>query len=237
MPNREQRIAQAIKGLWAAEEIEREAAKLSIIRLGQRAVPSLMAVLRDLQHDPTPRYAPGREEEATRTDAEYRSLLAAGRTREASAALEQLMNLRVNWRLKRDVCELLGRLKAEEAISILIEAMEDEDSIGSWEITSPPMHALIEMGGAAVPRLLEAMETAEARVFTRQSSSEPPLSEEARTRIARIELFQIQARSSIVLGQIGDARALPVLERVLGSTNDSVLIPYLRGAIAKIRTK
>ena len=232
----EEQADRAVRQLWSADERERDAAKAIILRIGPRAIPNLIAVMRDLEDNPAPRYAPGQEEQVPQVEARYRKLVEAGRKEEARDSLEQLMNLKVNWRLERDVCDLLGKLKAEEAIPVLIEAMESEDRVSSWEVRSPQMHALVEIGYPAVPNLIEAIETAESRIAN-QTDSESSLSEEAKTRVAKIAVSQIQARASIVLGDIGDARALPVLETLLSATDDRFLSPYVTEAIVKIRKK
>ncbi|HWO02548.1 MAG TPA: hypothetical protein VNS63_25115 [Blastocatellia bacterium] len=227
----------AIKQLWSADQGEREAAKVNLLRLNQKAIPQLIALLRDIESDPRPRYAPGREDDVVEAEARYRALLKSGKTEESREALDDLMNIRITWRLKKDVCELLGRLHAEEAIPALIDAMVSQDSVGSWETMSPQMQALMDIGAPAVVKLIEAIETAEQRADAIEFKDEPIFTEEARRRIAKIQVFQTKARACMVLGEIGDGRALPALEKLLSETDDPILSPYIIEGLKKIRAK
>lgn len=219
-----------VEQLWSADEKERESAKALLVKLGEKSVPPLIMLLTELERDPTPRYAPGREEEAKQAETDYRSLVESGRREEARDALHHLMNLKVNWRLKQDVCELLGRLKAEEATGILIESMEDWPSSESWENMNPAMSALVEIGSAAVPKIIEALETAR-----RRAAATPFADRQPSDFFVKAETAKYQARSAMVLGDIGDARALSVLESLETSTDSQWLLPYFRRAILKIR--
>ena len=226
-----------IKQLWSADQTEREAAKTALIRLGQRAIPPLIALLNEIRSDPRPRYVPGREHDAAEAEARYRTLLNAGKTEESHAALNELMNLRINWRLKSDVCELLGRIRAEEAIPALIDAMISVESFNAWETMSPQMQALIAIGAPGVPKLIDAIETAGLRAGAINFGDDPIFTEEARRRLARIQIFRTQARSCMVLGEIGDATALPVLEKLLAETDDQILSRYIKDAIVRVRVR
>jgi len=137
----------------------------------------------------------------------------------------------INQRLKEDVCELLGRLKAVEAVAVLIEAMESWPGSDSWENSNPAMDALQKIGSPAVDDIIEAVESAKQRAAKPQGDGHPS------DFFVSTEAAKNQARASIVLAAIGDARALPVLERLENSTDSQWLAPYLRRAIAQIRER
>jgi len=110
--------------------------------------------------------------------------------------------LNIMARLTNDVYELVGRLHVVEAVPLLIKAMEERKVYNLWEKWSPDMQALAEIGPPAVPKLIESIENAEAT------------SDRDLDKGIEIEAFRIQIRAATVLGKIGDARALQILERL-----------------------
>jgi len=141
------------------------------------------------------------------------------------------------WRLKDDIVELLGRLKAEGAIPLLITLMGQKDIGGPWEMFSPEMRALVQIGPPAVPYLISSIENAEVTARAREFADDPIFTDEVKQRIRKTFVFQIQSRASIVLGEIGDARALPILRKLRRTRNDEFLLPYVERAIEKIQSK
>lgn len=218
-------VEAAIKQLQSAEE--RQAAKEQLLRLGPRAVKSLILLLEDLTRHPDFRYPPGKSEVDLTRLQERLNKIPEDAMEERAEAIRLISSLDISQRLKEDVCELLGRLHAEEAIPVLIEAMEAEMGIGQWERMSPAMYALIEIGEPAVPKLLEAMETARDRVIAMCAADKDPPSDF----FIRTETVKNQARAAMVLERIGDERALPVLERIKSTTESEWLIPYLERSI------
>lgn len=140
----------------------------------------------------------------------------------------------INQRLEEDICALLGRLRAKDAIPILIEAMEHQRSESlKWENMNSAMEALIDIGSASVPKVIEAMETTEAReAAVRDSDGEGP----SEYRIKTISVRH-QTRAIMVLGKIGDVQALPSLKKLQTITESKFLLPYLKDAINAIKKK
>ena len=77
--------------------------------------------------------------------------------------------------------------------------------------------ALIEIGAISVPALIDAMETAEKKAEDRQESI-------------------MCSRIAFVLGEIGDARGLPILEEIQ-KRNRVMFLDYIEDAIEKIKER
>ncbi|MEN3331489.1 MAG: hypothetical protein V7641_854 [Blastocatellia bacterium] len=227
--SQDREVAGAIDDLWSANDEERQAAKEKLIQLGQASVQPLIDLLQDIITNPTARYLRGKEMEASELDERLRSLPKESR-REAVRLVNQLGELVVNWRLKSDICELLGRLRAEAAIPVLMKMMETEDSIGSEERMNPAMKALVRIGPVIFPRIIEAIETAESRAAATKFGFDHTPSEF----FIRAETVKIQARAAMILGAMGDTRALPILEELLNKNRDEELLRYVKEAIRQI---
>ena len=132
-------------------------------------------------------------------------------------AVKHLSTMLITQRLKEDVCELLGQLRSEEAVAVLIEAMESWTGGDSWENSNAAMDALQKIGSPAVPDIIEAVESAKQRAASPRGEDRPS------------DFF--------VSTEIGDARALPVLARLENSTESQWLVPYLRRAISQIKER
>ena len=221
-------VAGAINDLWSGNDEERQAAKEKLIQLGQASVQPLIDLLQDIVTNPTPRYLHGKEIEAYELK-EHLHLLPEANRREKVRLIHQLGELEVSWRVKSDICELLGRLRAEAATPVLIKMMETEDSIGSEERMNPAMKALVRIGPVIFPRIIEAIETAESRAAAVKIDDHPPSDF-----FIRAETVKIQARAAMVLGAIGDTRALPILEELLNKNRDEEIIHYVQEAIGQI---
>ena len=188
-------VTLAIKQLQATDEAERQAAKKKLLELGASAIPPLLVILKDLDS--------------------HRGYIVPDDKEEAKKLKEESLRL---GQLEYDVEELLGKLHAEEAIPLLIKIMEERTAFNALEKMCPEMYALVEIGPAAVPKLIESIENAQARA-RRLDNSMPSL--------------PIQRRAAIVLGRIGDRRALPILERLLKETK---LVDFWY-AVEQIKTK
>ncbi len=194
-------VQSVIGQLSAADPDDRRTAKEKIIQIGAPAIQPLIAFLTDLMRDPHNRYANGTTETDfidARERAERIQPSDAGRQ---AAAARQLSTMLINQRLKEDVCELLGRLRAESAVAVLIEAMESWPGGDSWENSNAAMEALQEIGAPAVPGIIEAVESAEQRAATPRGEGQPSAF------FVSTEAAKNQARASIVLGR-SEMRAL-----------------------------
>lgn len=228
----------AVMQLWSADESERQAGKEKLIELGPKGIPLLVALLQELASDGSIRYMRGKEREGVEAHERLKRLMKIGTDEEVREALYQASSLTINWRLRNDVCELLGRLHAEEAIPTLIDMMGQDVSSGNWETMSPEMHALVQIGLPAVPKLIDAIETAETKaVSTRVFDDDPIFTEEVKRRMIKLDTLQIQVRAAMVLGRIGDDQALPALEKLQNTTDSEYLVRYVKEAEEKIKKK
>jgi HEAT repeat protein len=259
----------AIAKLWSPDERQRQAAKRDIVQFGSQAIDPLIAALEDLVRNRYPRFATGNEKEGSEALHHLAGLIERippleNPFAEGRQYSEQLRNIEIGGRLLWDIIQLLGSLRAEKAIPLLIEIMESDRPMHAWESTYPEMEALCQIGAAAVPSLIEAIESANQRaedadwyptgyiIETHSANTEDDLaaecsdpdepdeavdaelSEEPTEAGFSWEAKRIIARTAKVLGEIGDPRARPILERVLHSNDIEYVRRYIEGALEKI---
>lgn len=229
---RDDEATAAIEQLHSADLTIRNAAKEKLVRIGPRAMRPLAMFLEDLIRHPRERYPLGKTEKDLD---DLKKRIAAIPEDDPIAKVEagkQLAALVINQRLREDTCELLGRLHAVEAVPVLIQAMEYEPSDSSWETMNAAMRALIEIGSPAVPEIIEAIETARSR-----AESTPYADGHPSEFFVKTESAKNQARATMVLGEIKDLRALPVLEWLRNTSDSEWLIPYIERASVSIRER
>ncbi len=223
-------VANAIQLLWSADDNVRQTAKKEIIRIGPEAVPALLFLLKDIYEDP------GKQRLVTSVGSQQpvRPLDIDNPPYGDSLGLE------ITNRLKLDAMELLGRLRAVEAVPILIKIMQQPSFMVSynWAVTMD-MRALIRIGAPAVPALVDVIENARAGLSSMAFGDELGFTEQDKTSYRLRELARIQNKAIMVLSEIGDERALPVLERLLDPTRERVLLElesdYVNEAIRRIQ--
>jgi HEAT repeat protein len=126
--------------------------------------------------------------------------------------------------LREDVIEILGRLHAREAIPALIYSIDERRISAKFMFfvdvrgIDPDMAALIEIGSPAVTQIIQTIEGAEAGAKRNEDGGAAK---------------RTQVKLAIVLGQIGDVRALPVLEELYEQRKDR----HVQRAIEQIKTK
>ena len=228
-------VTEAVKQLWVADAGERQFGKQRLLSLGSRAIPPLVSLLAELAENPLPRYIPGKERDAADIEERLNLAVRSRNEKEFAELFRQYSKLEIRGRLYDDVLALLVELHAEEAIPILIRFLrETATGLGTFssEPTSNEMTALIKLAPESVAFLVDALEI---------SIAEDAPSSTEKLGVAPVAIKEtpppIQARVSIVLGEIGDERALPVLERLLLTTQDTHLVERVKVAIEKIRQK
>jgi HEAT repeat protein len=229
VPTDADRVASAFKLLWSPDENERRAAKQELIQIGDPTIPPLLSLLEDIFRNPNKFYfATGKEMEGAE----------AMRLWEDGVTTEDLSNLEIGWRLRDDCYELLGRLRAIEAVPLLLRIMERQDIFTGFSTLSAEMRVMVEIGPPAVPNLIEAMEKAKERAASIGFGGPQP-TEEEKERIITSEAAKFRARVAMVLGEIGDERALPVLEKFLERSDELGLrrldIQFIEKAIRQIK--
>jgi len=124
---------------------------------------------------------------------------------------------------------VLGDPKSDEVIARLIEFMnEPESENATKEYWNAAMEALAKIGGPAVPKLMEAIQGAPNKAASKRFADGTGLSDFG----IRVETSKIQTRAAMVLGRIGDARALPVLKAL--RSDNGVMLYYVNEAIERI---
>ena len=149
----------AIQGLWSPDEGQRERAKSEISLGGPAVEAELIRTLSELVEDQRPRYPTGKEAEGEAI------LYATFRGERPSRDHTALDDYIINRRLMLDIIDLLGRLKSEAAIPLLIRILEQRemDSLCPVErfwAVGPEMKALSRIGRPAVPALIAALDGA-----------------------------------------------------------------------------
>ncbi len=172
-----------LNDLTGGDETRAEAAVPALIELGEEAIPALLDLTRS-------------------ADADHRWW--------GLRVLAQSPDCQAGWLAPflsdsaREVrqCAALGlALKPdEEAIQPLVEALRDEDSM----VASLAVNALVKVGGAAVPALIE--------VVKRRPATEGVAPQSARIHALR------------ALAEIRDHRAIPIMMKVMDE--DSVLLQH-----------
>jgi len=108
--------------------------------------------------------------------------------------------------------EMLGRLKATEAIDMLVKNLDYTDGVTGFSLGHiPAAKALIQIGEPAVPRLIEVL-----------LSNEPLLDE---------SLSLKRQNAARALGHIGGIQAKESLERALITEKNETVIFYMRQAL------
>jgi len=211
----------AIIQLLSSDEATSQSAKARIKQIGYKAVPTLISVLKEI---------------LANVNYEDTSLEPSSLPSELKKLIGRASHMEQK-NLKYYVVQLLGHLRSEESVSLLIKSMEPEERASSWVSMNVEMHALVKIGSPAVPKLIEAIETAEARMGAIKFDESVTLSTEAKQQIIDDYSFNAQARSILVLGKIGDPKALPFLEGLLNTPHNSRLTSYIEEAISKIKER
>ena len=124
---------------------------------------------------------------------------------------------------------VLGDPKSDEVIVRLIEFMnEPESRSGTKEYWSGAMEALARIGSPAVPKLMESIQEAPNKAASKRFADGIGPSDFG----IRVETSKIQTRAAMVLGRIGDPRALPVLRAL--PADKAVMSFYVSEAIKSI---
>ena len=227
--------------LWSPDHAQRRAAECKLVKLGAAAIPPLLSLLQDIASNPrTARFPIGREEEAHQALEHYRDY-----------SPEDLYDLEITGRLRDDAAELLAQLHAVESVPLLIELMRRRVAIDWPRGLDRVMRSLVQIGAPAVPDLIQELESAASNasslvisdeVAPSRSGGEPRLHGENTKWDRSREISIIQIRAVLVLGEIGDERALPALETLLlNDPSEPRLVeiesPYITRAIHNIREK
>jgi HEAT repeat protein/energy-coupling factor transporter ATP-binding protein EcfA2 len=139
--------------------------------------------------------------------------------------------------VRRSAAEALGKIGDASAVKPLITALRDQDT----GVRRSAAEALGKIGDArAVKSLISVLRDSEASVQRRAAEAlekigEPsikPLIAELRAPETQVRWFAVD-----ILGRLGDARALPELERVAREDKDVFVADAARKAIARIRQR
>lgn len=223
--------------LWSSDHAQRRAAKRRLLKVGPDAIPVLLSLLEDIRANPRKRrFATGREGEAHQALDRYQDY-----------PPEDLYDLEITGRLKDDTAELLGQLHAVDAVPILIELMRRQVAADWPRGLDRVMRSLAQIGPPAVPALMQEIENAPSKAHSvvlrdENSSSESGDRDEENNQwdVSR-EVAIIRIRAVLVLGEIGDERALPAIERLLHPTSGPIPLEvesaYVTHAIERIWEK
>lgn len=224
-------INKAIRGLWSARDLDRASAKDQILQLGRKSIPALIKLLEDVANNPGPRFASGREEEGRHV---WERVQSANFDKLDIHELDALREVEITWRLYRDALEPLGQLRAEAAVPLVVRLMSTDGPVLSKK--NSEMQALVEIGSAAVPKLLEIIETSDEILASDDYWLGADHEYAQGPRKFRFVPHFIKSRAAMVLGRIGDSSVLPALESALKRASDRDLIESLQEAIRHLST-
>jgi len=250
---RRQRADQAVQQLWSAELIVRESAKATLVSLGDDAVPLLVSLLNDVATNDRERYETGMDVSGPELRKVLEIQVRSADANKRMQAARLLAGLDISQRLESDACEVVGALHAVEAVPILAtlswsrSIVEIGLSFRTY-LTSPSINALVEIGRPAVAQIVMELESADSTAavefrsrFTQAGSEVSDLLGRMRSlsfgpKIKTREDLANRIRSTLanVLGQIGDERALPALEKLSEKSDDSEVRFYSRQAISML---
>jgi HEAT repeat protein len=214
-------LQRAMAQLGSSDELVRAEAKAKLLAMGDRPIKPLICRLNQLVNNPEALCIPeNKKKEASQSD----------------EVLITPMSAHLKSILKNDLYELLGRLHAKEAVPLLISIMEQEEISDLIQGMTPVMRALAEIGPAAVPEIIESLESAEATASAQLISSSG-LAEDERQRRLDWATGRIQLRNVLVLREIGSPEAIPYLEELRAKTSNEFIIREVQSAIKKIQDK
>ena len=147
------KIEQLIEKLRSPDKSERKQAKTQLLASGSAATAPLLDLLIELAHHPYPRFQIGEEEDGEAALANYRAIeQQEGYFSDKLPALRKKIDASIiNDRLATDILLLLGKLKAEAAVPLLIKIMEYQATNG--HAYTEEGKALEAIGSAAIPCL------------------------------------------------------------------------------------
>lgn len=252
-------ISLSVKKLWSPHDLERERGKEEILRIGGECVEQLLVLLVDLVDNPHPRFAIGKEREAIKLLRDHSKNACGGMSSsEFDRWTQATLDLFINSRLITDAIYLLGKLRAVEAIPVLIRIMEGRSIFQDPDGWGDEMIALSRIGSPAVPYLMATIQNAKATAERQEdihlgweiqhAQPDCDLSQEGNEAMSdedieeeqdevRIRFRKIQERSIMVLSEIGDHIAWSYLRRLMLETRDQALFTVIAEALDKIARK
>ena len=199
----DQDIKAVAVGLWSPDDTIRTKAKADLISAGAKATRYLTNLLVDLaDHRAELHFATGKEAEGR----EY--------WKNPSGWHNFAARFEITWRLIFDCMDVLAELKHGEAAPIIVKIMEEREHFDLAETMGPEHYALVKIGAPAVPALIQAIENAEADAIAvfNDPTGWPGVGLAASPADLAV---RIRLRAVNALGEIGDTRALPVLENLV----------------------
>jgi len=207
------------------QQIGKVRAELAVKRLGSRNPEERQAAATTLQHG-GPRAIQALLEALRVIAIDKEFLIPPKSTREEASRIDQRSEA---WSiLTLNVLELVGQLHIKRAVPYLVEVMEKRMVDNAFVKSGEEMRSLVAIGGPAVPWVISSMEHAEATARR----------DRGRRADAATPSDVIEARAAIVLGDIGDHRAVAPLQQMLkkieGTTEGDIFGVYFETAIKKI---
>ncbi len=194
-------VTQAIRGLWSRHDSIRVAAKTKILTVGTIAIDPLVSLLSELL-------------ETIRKP----HIVAGQRRLEPSSESPSGYEPRegITWRVIYDCCELLGRLKAYEAVALLIQVIEVDDVPLMLPRLLPEINALILIGKPAESALIEEMKNAFQKAGSLVGQKLPD-GDERKLLLQERKASDIQIQVGVALQMIGDNSTIEALEALMKS--------------------
>ncbi|MEK6410028.1 MAG: hypothetical protein AABN34_24150 [Acidobacteriota bacterium] len=209
-------IESLLTKLQSPDESEVLEAKAELMDMGEGAIKPLIFLLKDLTNQ-TGKTLPTTSPGSLRVQ--------ANRANDAGTKS----------RAENAIYEILGRLRAAEAVPLLVAIMEHEEIDDMIQGMSPVMRALAEIGPAAVPQLIESIDSAKLTASASPELLVSDLTEETRQRNLAWIKGRIELRAILVLVAIGDPRAIPTLHWLQKTADNSFIETQARNAAQRIQ--
>jgi hypothetical protein len=218
--------------LWSAYQSQRQNAKAELRDAGVEAIGPLVSLLEEFVFTPGSTFG-DRKEKQFRRYLDYRRNTTSGIDREEGpGSMEEMSAVAV--RVKQDGIDLLGSLRAEAAVPVLIQLMFEELEIAGRKHDYPEMDAIRKIGPPAIPGLIKTIETADQTAKSIEITGQR-WSLKQRQQIRESVRHVIQERTVVLLGRMRDARVLPFLDELMVKSSDDFLVSYVLEAIQNIK--
>ena len=204
--------------LQSRDESDVREARAALAEMGEGAIEPLISLLKDLTNQAVKR--PG--------------TVAGGSVPGHNA---RVVDPNTRSRTENDIYDILGRLRAVEAVPLLVAIMEEEEIDDMIQGMSPVMRALAEIGPAAVPQLIRSIDDAKSTASAVPELLASDLTEETRRRNLGWIQGRIELRATLVLREIADPRAIPALERLQTMSDNEFIVTQAREAVTKIQNR
>jgi hypothetical protein len=190
-------VTKAITDFQSSDFRKQGEAKRQLLSAGSEAVDPLVSLLSQLLDQVAENRNPLKDAQHPRTNETQKPVYSTE-----------------NWRLIIDCCDLLGKLRAARAVSLLIRVIEVHETFGTLPKRVAEVIALELIGKPAEPALMRELRDAPHRAVDLAgfmlSDGDPE-----KTRVQDVKALEIRIQVGAVLSRIGDEQTIVALQSML----------------------